>query len=555
MINHIDRNEKEFTIGKFDLVIIDEAHRSVFGKFGAIFSYFDSLLLGLTATPRNEVDRSTYQFFEMEQGIPTDNYEYQEAVDNGYLVPYNAVSITSEILTQGIVEERLSDKEKEELKEIFEYEKTHAILEGDYKRDIKPTEIFSYIHNTDTVDKVLDNLMTNGLKVNEGARIGKTIIFAYNHKHAMLIAERFHVLYPELGADFCRVIDNYEKYAESILDNFKDMNKMPQIAVSVDMLDTGIDVPEVVNLIFFKPVRSKIKFWQMIGRGTRLCKDIFGPDKDKTEFMIYDHWGNFDYFNMATDNNENTSRLSIVGRLFNLRVDLKTTLQLHEYQENEQTKAFHDELADLLHRQVSALNRNRIDVRMVLALVDTYSISTNWICLSPIQAQDIKDNLAQLLIQKSEDIAALQFDALLLKLQLSLVDSTVKARACQINVIGISKKLCEKATIPQVMQKIELLREVQTPQFWQNKTMDSSEHVRLELRDLVQYLTEGGDNRTFTINIEDTFTQDEGQTTVSEIKNYRQRVMDYLSENLQDDSVLQKNIPSRTTSGRRHTQT
>lgn len=555
MINHIDRNEKEFTIGKFDLVIIDEAHRSVFGKFGAIFSYFDSLLLGLTATPRNEVDRSTYQLFEMEQGIPTDNYEYQEAVDNGYLVPYNAVSITSEILTQGIVEERLSDKEKEELKEIFEYEKTHAILEGDYKRDIKPTEIFSYIHNTDTVDKVLDNLMTNGLKVNEGARIGKTIIFAYNHKHAMLIAERFHVLYPELGADFCRVIDNYEKYAESILDNFKDMNKMPQIAVSVDMLDTGIDVPEVVNLIFFKPVRSKIKFWQMIGRGTRLCKDIFGPDKDKTEFMIYDHWGNFDYFNMATDNNENTSRLSIVGRLFNLRVDLKTTLQLHEYQENEQTKAFHDELADLLHRQVSALNRNRIDVRMVLALVDTYSISTNWICLSPIQAQDIKDNLAQLLIQKSEDIAALQFDALLLKLQLSLVDSTVKARACQINVIGISKKLCEKATIPQVMQKIELLREVQTPQFWQNKTMDSSEHVRLELRDLVQYLTEGGDNRTFTINIEDTFTQDEGQTTVSEIKNYRQRVMDYLSENLQDDSVLQKNIPSRTTSGRRHTQT
>lgn len=540
MINYIDQDDKEFTIGKFDLVIIDEAHRSVFGKFGAIFSYFDSLLLGLTATPRDEVDRSTYQLFEMEQGIPTDNYEYQEAVDNGYLVPYNAVSITSEILTQGIVEERLSNEEKEELKEIFEYEKTRAMLDGDYKRDIRPTEIFSYIHNTDTVDKVLDNLMTNGLKVNDGARIGKTIIFAYNHKHAMLIAERFNILYPELGGDFCRVIDNYEKYAESILDNFKDVNKMPQIAVSVDMLDTGIDVPEVLNLVFFKPVRSKIKFWQMIGRGTRLCKDLFGPSKDKKEFMIYDHWGNFNYFNMATDANENTSKLSIVGRLFNLRVDLKTALQLHEYQENEQTKAFHDELADLLHRQVSTLKRNRIDVRMVLALVDTYSISTNWICLSPIQAQDIKDNLAQLLIQKSEDIAALQFDALLLKLQLSLVDSTIKAGACQINVINISKKLSEKATIPQVMQKMELLREVQTPQFWQNKTINSLEHVRLELRDLVQYLTESGDNRTFTINIEDTFTRDEEQAIVTEIKSYRQRVMDYLSENLQDDSVLQK---------------
>ena len=240
------------------------------------------------------------------------------------------------------------------------------------------------------------------------------------------------------------------------------------------------------------------------------------------------------------EENENTGRLSIVGRLFNLRVDLKTALQSHEYQENELTRAFHNELADILCRQVSTLNRSRIDVRVALSLVDSYSIPTNWICLSPFQAQDIKDNLAQLLIQKAEDVMALQFDALLLKLQLSLVDSTVKARACQNNVINISKKLSKKATIPQVIQKMELLREVQTPQFWQNKTLDSLEHVRLELRDLVQYLIESGDGRTFTINIEDTFTQDEGQATVSEIKNYHQRVMDYLSENLQDDSVLQK---------------
>lgn len=540
MINYIDQDNKEFSIGRFDLIIIDEAHRSVFGKFSAIFNYFDSLLLGLTATPRDEIDRSTYQLFGMEQGMPTDSYEYQEAVDNGYLVPYNAISITSEILTQGIIEEQLSDAEKEELKAIFEYEKTRAMMDGDYKRNIKPTEIFSYIHNTDTVDKVLDNLMTNGLKVDDEAKIGKTIIFAYNHKHAMLITERFNALYPELGPDFCRVIDNYEKYAESILDSFKDINKMPQIAVSIDMLDTGIDVPEVLNLVFFKPVHSKIKFWQMIGRGTRLCKDLFGPNKDKTGFMIYDHWGNFNYFNMTTEENENTGRLSIVGRLFNLRVDLKTALQSHEYQENEPTRALHNELADILCRQVSTLNRSRIDVRVALSLVDSYSIPTNWICLSPIQAQDIKDNLAQLLIQKAEDVMALQFDALLLKLQLSLVDSTVKARACQNNVINISKKLSKKATIPQVIQKMELLREVQTPQFWQNKTLDSLEHVRLELRDLVQYLIESGDGRTFTINIEDTFTQDEGQATVSEIKNYHQRVIDYLSENLQDDSVLQK---------------
>lgn len=540
MINYLDQDDKGFTIGRFDLIIIDEAHRSVFGKFGAIFSYFDGLLLGLTATPRDEVDRSTYELFNMEQGKPTDGYEYQEAVDDGYLVPYTAISITSEILTQGIIEERLSDAEKEELKAIFEYEKNRAMLEGDYKRDIKPTEIFNYIHNTNTIDKVLDNLMRNGLKVDDGTKTGKTIIFAYNHEHATRIAERFNALYPELGPDFCRVIDHYEKYAESILDNFIGANKLPQIAVSVDMLDTGIDVPEVLNLVFFKPVRSKIKFWQMIGRGTRLCKNIFGPDKDKTKFMIYDHWGNFNYFKMTARSNDNIGKLSIVGKLFNLRVDLKAALQAKEYQENEQTKAFHNELADILCNQVAALNRSRIDVRVVLSLVDTYSIPTNWIYLSPIQTQDIKDNIAQLLVQKADDITALQFDALLLKLQLSLVDATVKARACQNNVINISRKLCAKATIPQVKQKIELLHEVQTPQFWQNKTIDSLEHIRVELRDLVQYLVESGDGRTFTINIEDTFTQDGEQPTVTEIRNYRQRVMTYLSENLQDNSVLQK---------------
>jgi type I restriction enzyme R subunit len=215
MINYIDEESKEFSIGRFDLIIIDEAHRSVFGKYGAIFDYYDSLLLGLTATPRDEVDKNTYELFGLKPGSPTDTYEYQEAVDNGFLVPYHAFSIKSDIITKGIVESKLTKAEREEMKKIFEYEKTIKMIDGDYKRDITPAEIYSYIYNTDTIDQVLNNLMAKGLKVDSGARIGKTIIFAYNHQHAALIEQRFGELYPQLGADFCRLIDYKTTYAES----------------------------------------------------------------------------------------------------------------------------------------------------------------------------------------------------------------------------------------------------------------------------------------------------------------------------------------------------
>lgn len=540
MINYIDEESKEFSIGRFDLIIIDEAHRSVFGKYGAIFYYFDSLLLGLTATPRNEVDKNTYELFGLKPGSPTDTYEYQEAVDNGFLVPYHAFSIKSDIITKGIVESKLTKAEREEMKKIFEYEKTIKMINGDYKRDITPAEIYSYIYNTDTIDQVLNNLMAKGLKVDSGARIGKTIIFAYNHQHAALIEQRFGELYPQLGADFCRLIDYKTTYAESLLLDFKVATKMPQIAISVDMLDTGIDVPEVVNLVFFKPIHSKIKFWQMIGRGTRLCKDLLGPGHDKECFYIFDHWGNFDYFKMNADGEEGVARLSVVGALFSLRTDLKVALQAAEYQQDPQTKALHDELKEILSKQAAALSRSRIDVRKHLQMVDAYANIDNWTYLSPIQAQDVKGTIAPLLVEKADDVSALQFDALLLKLQIAMVDSTVKAKSCQTNVIGIAHKLCGMTSIPQVAAKLGLLQEIQTEEFWTEKTLDRLESVRKEIRDLVQYLKEDKASKTFTVNIEDVLTQEEETGSMPAIKTYRQRVMEYLQEHLQNDRVLQK---------------
>ena len=302
MINYINDIDAKFSVGHFDLIIIDEAHRSVFGKYGAIFQYFDSLLIGLTATPRDEIDKNTFKLLELEDE-PNFEYTFDEAVKDGYLVPYKAKRHNSKMINNGIKYDELTKEQRDELEKVWDYEKMLKGIDpnADYHRDIEGNEIFRYLINDDTIDNVLSELMESGLKIKSGEDIGKTIIFAYNHKHAERIVERFHALYPNRGADYCQLIDNQVKHHDKIIREFKTPEKLPQIAVSVDMLDTGIDVPEVLNLVFFKIVKSKIKFEQMIGRGTRLCPNIFGDGKDKELFYIFDWCGNFDYFSKNPD--------------------------------------------------------------------------------------------------------------------------------------------------------------------------------------------------------------------------------------------------------------
>ena len=337
MINYIDTEDKPFSVGRFDLIIIDEAHRSIFGKYGAIFNYFDAMLVGLTATPRNEVDKSTYDIFEMEQGVPNYAYELEDAVSEHYLVNYHGFKRGSMILKEGIKYSSLTDEEKKQMEAIWEYEDAlkglkDAVDGHTSVRDIANNEIFSYIFNEATIDAVLQDLMENGLKVQYGERIGKSIIFAYNHRHAELIVERFHKLYPEYGSDFCVLIDNYVTYSQDLIDKFEIRDNNPQIAVSVDMLDTGIDVPDVLNLVFFKIVKSKIKFMQMIGRGTRLSADIFGDGKDKECFYIFDWCRNFEYFEKNPDGTSTPSTISLTERIFGLRADIAFHLQHQKYQ-------------------------------------------------------------------------------------------------------------------------------------------------------------------------------------------------------------------------------
>lgn len=541
MISHLDRDDKTFSIGRFDLIIIDEAHRSVFGKYGAIFDYFDGLLLGLTATPRDEVDRSTYELFGMEQGIPTDSYEYQEAIDERWLVPFVPIIDNSQILTDGIDPDKLTPEEREQLKEIFEYEKVIQSIEGDYSRKISATEIFKYIFNQNTVDYVLTQLIENGYRVNDGTMIGKTIIFAYNHNHAVFIAERFAALYPDLGPDFCRVIDNYEKYSSDLIVRFKNPESLPQIAVSVDMLDTGIDVAEIVNLVFFKPVHSKIKFWQMIGRGTRLCPNLYGHGQDKKDFLIFDYYRNFEYFSVNADGAIPTKSTSVVATIFNLRTDLKYILQDASYQSDPDAKSLHDKIGEILHNQIKDLNRSRLDVRQQMKLVESLSQPEAMIALSLGDTMAMKENISPLFKNTLADASALKFDALCLKRQLALVDETVSAGASETQITTIARYLKEKkASIPQVMAKMDTIKAVLTSQFWNSLSLGSLEKVRVELRDLLQYIDGGKSDKTFTVNIEDTFKKDNSGISVTPPRTYRRRAEDYLREHLPNDPVLQK---------------
>ena len=539
MINYIDTDEKAFSVGRFDLIIIDEAHRSIFGKYSAIFNYFDALLVGLTATPRDEVDRSTYETFQMEQGQPNYAYELENAVADGYLVNYKGFKRGSLILKEGIKYDSLSKEEKEQLESVWEYEKARKAIEiEDYHRDIETNEIFKYIFNKDTIDHVLQDLMENGLTVQSGERIGKTIIFAFNHRHAEMIVERFNALYPEYGAEFCALIDNYVTYSKDLIDKFEIRDGNPQIAVSVDMLDTGIDVPDILNLVFFKTVKSKIKFMQMIGRGTRLSKDIFGTEKDKEFFYIFDWCRNFEYFDKNPDGQKATVMPSLTEKLFALRTKIAFHLQHQKYQEDEYAKSLHDEIKALLKEQVSVLSDSHISVREKWEAVSHFKDDDAWVYLSEVDVNTLSTEIAPLLPKNTLDENAKKFDLLVLQIELSLLDEETNATRPIQSVQTIAEKLQEKATLPQVQAKMDTIKEVLTDVAWQNVSLQWLEKVRNDLRDLLKFILGQGD-KSFTVDIADDIS-DEGMTAgITPRMSYKQSVLDFLSNN-RNLPVLQK---------------
>ncbi|HEX2081394.1 MAG TPA: DEAD/DEAH box helicase family protein [Longimicrobium sp.] len=497
MIDETKDGQRRFGVGHFDLVIIDEAHRSIFQKYRAIFDYFDALLVGLTATPREEIDRNTYSLFQLENGVPTDAYSLDEAVADGYLVPAKAVSVPLRFQREGIRYDDLPEDERDQW-DALEWDE-----DGTVPDRVEAEAVNRWLFNQDTADKVLTHLMTRGLRVAGGDRLGKTIIFARNRDHARFIAWRFGVGNPELPGDFAQVITSDDPYAQSLIDAFANPERAPHVAISVDMLDTGIDVPEVVNLVFFKLVRSRTKFWQMVGRGTRLAPDLFGPGRDKEFFYLFDYCQNLEHFSQNPAETEGGGGESLGRRLFRTRLALAAELDQKLVAEGAGTRVAEDAavgepateaqlyraVTDRLHGEVAAMNLENFVVRPRRHLVEKYARRPAWANLSPDRLAELAEEVAGLPSElPPEPEEARRFDLLILHLQLALLRGDPRFERLREQVVAIAGLLEEKGAVPGVRAQMPLIQEVQTDAWWEGVTLPMLERVRRRLRDLVRLI-------------------------------------------------------------------
>ncbi len=531
-----DEEGKLFTSGHFDLVICDEAHRSIYNKYHDIFNYFDAPLVGLTATPKDEIDKNTYEIFELEKGVPTYGYELAQAVMDGYLVDFLSVETRLKFIEQGIVYDELSEEDK------LAYEDTFEDEDGKLPERIESSALNEWLFNRDTIREVLHILMTQGLAVDYGNKIGKTILFAKNHRHAEKILEIFGQEYPHLQG-YAKVIDNYLNYAQSAIDEFSDARKLPQIAISVDMLDTGIDIPEILNLVFFKKVMSKAKFWQMIGRGTRLCPNLL-DGRDKSKFYIFDFCGNFEFFRM--NKGKPTANVSTLqGAIFNLEFEITYKLQALEYQE-KRLIAYRKSLVEHMAGKVQELNRENFAVRQHLKYVELYSNPNNYTTLTYEDTLTVRSELAPLIEPEKEDAKALRFDALMYGIELAYLSEKTYMRGKK-DLLKKVTALSGIANIPEIMAQAELIEKILHSDYLENAQVNEFEHIRENLRGLMKYIS----NTTHVIyetNFDDEILSmdwKEAELENEDLQNYKTKAEFYIRQHENQEAIakLKGNIP------------
>lgn len=538
MLNAIDDmkakdGQRMFTPAHFDLIIIDESHRSIFKKYRAIFEYFDAIMVGLTATPKTDVDRNTYDFFEMEHGVPTYAYDYETAVYQDHvLVPYYNYEVKTKFLEEGITYDDLSDEDKERYEEDF-------IEDGLMPDFIPSAQLNKFVFNETTVDTVLQDLMERGIRVAGGDRLGKTIIFAQNKRHAEFILERFNKLYPKYRGTFAQRVICDDTYAQTIIDDFKIPEKDPIIAVSVDMMDTGIDVPECVNLVFFKKVRSKTKFWQMIGRGTRLSKEltcidqIDGEYTAKRRFLIFDYCGNFEYFRAHKEDFESRETKTLSENIFGKQIRIAVALQESAFA-GDDYQSWRSELVETCYSQVLALNTDLIAVRLHIQSVEKYKKPGAFNYISEGDKGELMQQIAPIVHLDDNDEFAKRFDNFMYGLVIAQIEQMPSLKNAQKQLRDIGTLLERKVSIPQVKAKLPIIKEVNTDAFWNANDVLLYERVRKELRELIKFLNDVDPRKPIITRLSDPIIdQKEGDPMEPgyDFEDYRAKVNRYVNEN------------------------
>lgn len=530
-----DDEGKLFTCGHFDLIICDEAHRSIYNKYRDIFNYFDAPLVGLTATPKDEIEKNTYEIFELNNGEPTYGYELAQAVKDGYLVDYVSVESTLKFIEEGIVYDELSDEDKQA------YENTFTDENGELPEAIQSSALNDWVINEDTIKQVLHILMQDGIKINYGETLGKSIIFAKNHNHAETIFKVFNKEYPNYSG-YAKVIDNYTNYAQSAIDEFSDPKKLPQIAISVDMLDTGIDVPEVLNLVFFKKVMSKAKFWQMIGRGTRLCEGLLdGKDKDK--FYIFDFCGNFEFFRFSKGK-PTANMLALQGAVFNLKAQIAYKLQDADYQTDELIE-FRKSLVDDMVEKVRELNRENFAVRQHLKYVDLYSNPDNYSALTYEDTLIMGEELAPLILPDGDEASAVRFDALMYGIELAYLIGK-KYKKARSDLMKKVNAVAGVANIPEIQAHSELIEIILHTDYVEQAGINEFERIRTELRNLIKYIPKK--KIIYLTDFDDELLDvnwNESELENDDLQNYKMKAEYYVRQNQNNIAIakLKSNQP------------
>lgn len=554
MIRLVNGDNREFGIGRFDLVIVDEAHRSIFGKYPLLFEYFDSLMVGLTATPRCDETKSTYDVFESPSGEPDYAYELEQAINDGYLVGFHVIDKTTEAMRSGISYDDLTEEQKASVENAFK-------LDGDEPTGaVAPTGSFSHariqvsdnVINRGTIDVMLDELMKGGVKVDAGDKLGKTIIFASSHAEAEVIVEEFRKLYPGLGSDFCKLIDSRVDDALAIIDNFGERDRLPQIAVSVNMLDTGVDIPDAVNLVFFRHVYSKIQFLQMVGRGTRLSPDLFGPGADKKGFLIFDWFDNFRYFNTSstwsTVKGSGKSHVATGGqgvKMNQLKLAILQQLQ-KKVDKTPFEQQYQKDLYDYFVVSLAGLNNDALEVNRSIAYVNKYRKDGMLKNLKNKEVEELSEVVVPLIPTESCPPKVRSFDNLVLTVESAylkcLADEkdpvTIKNGFKSVATLFTERmtELQKLKAIPEVLKKEKLIAAMMDGAYlFDDFSFERAEYVRSELRDLMKYIPDS--RNYYVIDLPDTLIDGGEQAGLYRSKPYSEKAEEYLQG---DDVSLAK---------------
>ncbi|MGO3090645.1 MAG: DEAD/DEAH box helicase family protein [Galactobacter sp.] len=537
-------------VGHYDLIVVDEAHRSIYSRYRALFDYFDGLLVGLTATPREDVDHDTYGLFELADNAPTFAYELSDAIREGYLVPPRTFEVPLRYPSRGV---RYADLGDQERLEWDTKDWTDWAPDGDSPDEVSAGDVNRFLFNNDTVDKVVATLMEHGHHVDNGDRLGKTIIFARNQNHAEFIQQRIDLTYPQFAGHLARVITHASgDRAQGLIDAFASpapdpRHKRPDIAISVDMLDTGIDVPEVVNLVFFKPVHSRTKFWQMIGRGTRLRPDLFGPGRDKTDFLVFDVCGNLEYFNTHLDRGDARASQPLAARTFATRVRLLAALRAVSSVPSVPDAAVASGLEAHLAAQVGRLPATNIAVRPHLETVRRYAAGSAWAHMDEVESGRVESTLsalASLALDEGDD-AARHLDFVVLSVELAVASGQPGPAESNGAVLGQLVGLLADLHVPLVDARRDLIDSVVRFSDWASADLTWLETVRVGLRPLMVLADAGSRRKPVFTDVQDTFDGEVREVSLEglirpafDVSGYRIRARAALESHLDHLSVI-----------------